>query len=41
MSAPNASKARTSTMRIGDVPPIALFDNQMDALLRAEYEERR
>jgi len=32
-------QARTSTMRIDDAPPIVLFDDQVDTLLRVEYEE--
>ena len=34
-------KARTSTNPIDDVPAIVLFDDQMDTLLRVEYEESK
>jgi len=34
-------QAQTSTMRLDDAPPIVLFDDQVDTLLRVEYEESR
>jgi hypothetical protein len=32
-------KARTSINPVDDAPPIVLFDDQIDTLLRVEYEE--
>ncbi len=38
---PPDSQARTSINPIDDAPPIVLFDDQMDTLLRVEYEESK
>jgi hypothetical protein len=34
-------QARASINPIDDAPPIVLFDDQMDTLLRVEYEESK
>ena len=40
ISAPNSMvQVRTSITPTDDAPPIVLFDDQMDTLLRVDYEE--
>jgi hypothetical protein len=34
-------QAQVSTIPIDDAPPIVLFDDQIDTLLRVEYEESK
>ena len=40
VSAPN-TPTRNSIIPIDDAPPIVLIDDQMDTLLRVEYEESK
>ena len=38
---PPDTQVRISISSIDDAPPMVLFDDQMDTLLRVEYEERK